>query len=417
MHSQKFTRFILVMSQVLIWALVSVKHVSAQNNVTILCPEEQSTMFPIPFPGSYYHVTQYPLEPNENYQFERLNQSGTSKLIFPLSREQSLKLLLPTISPDGHYMVFRPFKKGTELIVWDTLTNEIARLELQENDINYLLYGSMNAYYSIEQDKLAWVDSHHLKIQYYNAPHETWIKSQKILTINETPFSITEGIKEDIVYPQLPIPEGNFLDSVQFSPNGNYATSMSLQRNPSGSTDFVSSIQIYDTDNETLVYHYEPSGDYYPASSPVWLPNDELAFIFLRPGNGDAAWKIIELQPEQGFQEDFNIQQAIEAAFGADAGPLGFAPVVSPSGEHIAFSIYVPNEQKSYFMIYTPSTQQIIIICNPAPDVSIRQFLPFWVPGENYFAYWGDGNAYVYGLADGSFYTLPSERIFVGWIA
>src|SRR5688572_22750821 len=98
------------LSVVLLITLMLLNKVSAQDSITIFCdttfnPDE--TRVPDPFPGAYYRVLSGRGD-ESTYVFERIDQSGTTQLTSPFSIEESQRLLQPSVSPNGRYIVFQP---------------------------------------------------------------------------------------------------------------------------------------------------------------------------------------------------------------------------------------------------------------------------------------------------------------------
>jgi hypothetical protein len=390
----------------------------AQNSITVICGSATPQPWQHNLPGTYFHLIEapYDLEANSNYSFEAVSASDSRIYNIPFSPDISRDLFTPSISPDGRFMAFRPASPDVGLTVWDLKTNAVARLPLQPDDLAYLPFNP-DLSYQRNHNLLVWLDNHHLLLQYYFDDMATinidWIVAQKTYTIQEMPFAIIEQPREDIVYPDFPIPEGNLLARVKFSPDARYAIQLSEQllQGVAGSR---LRVQIYDLKNQLLMYDIIPTAELYPVMKPIWMPSGNTTFILFRSPGGEPG-QVSELHADDNFREDLGLQQEIENAFGMDAGITHMTPVVSPSGAYIMFAAYAPLTQTSYLLRYEPATGQATAFCDPGPGPLSDEKYPFWVPGEQHFAYYANGMVYVIGLTDGAFYTLPSDRLFVGW--
>jgi len=400
----------------IIFLLASIRVTVAQDNITVVCDSATPQPWQHNLPGTYFHLIEspYDLEANSNYSFEAVSASDSRIYNVPFSPAISRDLLTPSVSPDGRYIVFRPASSQVGLTVWDLQTNAVASLPLQPADLEYLTI-DFDLPYQRNHNLLVWLDNRRLLLQYYDdrSRRSDWVIANKQITIQETPFAILEEPREDINYPDFPIPEDNLLARVEFSPDGRYATQISdqLLQGVAGS---CLRVQIYDVQSQLLVYEIVPTAELYPVKKPVWMPDGNTLFISFRSPGGKPG-QVLELHADDGFQEDWSLQQAINSTFGAEAGTSNMIPVISPSGIHIMFAVYAPSTKQTYLTRYTPSTGEINAVCDPGPGPYSDEKYSFWVSGEQYFAYYGNGTSYVIGLADGTFYTLPSDRLFVGW--
>jgi hypothetical protein len=397
---------------------ICIRLMVAQDNITVVCGSATPQPWQHNLPGTYFHLIEspYDLEANSNYSFEAISISGNQQYNIPFTSEISRDLLTPSVSPDGRYMVFRPTSSDVGLTVWDLQTNAIATLSLQPTDLDYLAFNP-DLSYQRNHNLLVWLDNRHLLLQYYYDDAATitidWIVARKIYTIQDASLTILEEMRENINFPVLPIPEGNLLERVEFSPDQRYAIQISEQL-IQGVAGGRSRFQIYDLQSLKLLYDIVPTAELYPVSKPVWMPDGNTTFIVFRSPTVKIG-QVLELHANNNIQEDWRLQQAITNSLGADSGITNMTPVVSPSGQYMMFAVYAPLTQTSYLLRYEPSTGQATAICDPGPGPLSDERYPFWVPGEQHFAYYANGELYVTSMGDGTFSTLPSDRLFVGW--
>lgn len=370
-------------------------------------------------PGTYFHIIEEPdIATNTNYRVEAISVSGSQQYSLPLPPETGENLFDPSFSPDGRYVVFRPASTEVGLTVWDLQTNAVASLSLQLSDFEYLNPSPFNLSYQRDRDLLIWLDSSHLLLRYFNDPANDFDKAvykKKKFSINESPLSINEAAEEVIVYPNLPIPNGNKYPAIEFSPDHRYATRISYQ-SIYGHVEILPGLQIYDIQlTPNLVYDTIPTAESYPNTLPIWMPDGNTAFILFRSLDYRSR-SILELHSNEDFREDLSLQQTLNDTFGTKVLPGGMDPAVSPSGQHIIFSAYVPTTEKNYFVRYTPSTKQITAICDTESLGTGNESYFFWVPGERYFAFWTTSDVHVISLEDGTRFTLPSNYFSVGWV-
>src|SRR5689334_3916641 len=105
----------------------------AQGSINVICGSPTPQPWQNNLPGTYFHVIESPHTTlgNSNYRFEAVSASGSRVYDVPFSRQTSLNLYTPRVSPDGRYMVFRPTSSKVGLTVWDLQTNAVASLSLQ----------------------------------------------------------------------------------------------------------------------------------------------------------------------------------------------------------------------------------------------------------------------------------------------
>ncbi|MCA9913137.1 MAG: hypothetical protein KC496_07300, partial [Anaerolineae bacterium] len=328
----------------------------AQVNIPIVCGSGTPQAWQPTLPGTYFRVIEAPYDEQgvSNYRFEALSASGSQVYSVPFPPEIGLHLFTPSTSPDGRYMVFRPTIAEVGLTIWDLQTNETASLPLQPTDLDYLTI-NFNLSYQRNNNLLVWLDSRHLLLQYYFDDIHTskidWVLGQKVFTIQEAPLAILEGVREDITYPNLPVPEGNFLERIEFSPDHRFATLMTEQT-IQGKAGSAMRLQIYDLQNQTLVYDVNPTIDLYPIFKPIWMPDGNTVFIvFISPSSPGP---VLELHADQGFREDWSLQQALTGTFGPDAGISYMNPIINSSGSAILFAAYAPTTDQRYLLRYTP---------------------------------------------------------------
>ncbi|MCB9457894.1 MAG: hypothetical protein H6671_18075 [Anaerolineaceae bacterium] len=390
----------------------------AQVNIPVICGSGTPQSWQPTLPGTYFHLIESPYDEkgSSNYRFEAMSASGNQVYSVPFPPEIGLDLFTPSTSPDGRYMVFRPTSSEVGLTVWDLQTNATASLLLEPTDLDYLTF-NISLSYQRNNNLLIWLDSRHLLLQYYFDDSSTisidWMIASKVYTIQEAPFSIVESTRQDIIYPELPVPQGNRLPRTEFSPDHHYAVHISEQATYGVSVGDPR-IQIYDLQTGGLVYDNIPTTEAYPIDKLIWMQNSNLVFLLLSERN-TSLWKVVELHIDDTFLEDWDLQQLINNTFGMEAGIASMIPVVSPSGESIMLEVYVPATERNYLLLYTPSMDQITAFCDYGPGALTEETYPFWGPYEQDFAYYSNGELYVTNLEDGAYTVLPSDRLFVGW--
>ena len=90
------------------------------------------TQMPDEFTGTYYATVSDTFVNLEPYVIHAYSQSNVTSLYPPIPTNEIRFADSPTVSPDGRLMAFRTFSDNSDLVVWDTITNELAYLSLPD---------------------------------------------------------------------------------------------------------------------------------------------------------------------------------------------------------------------------------------------------------------------------------------------
>jgi hypothetical protein len=134
------------------------------------------------------------------------------------------------------------------------------------------------------------------------------------------------------------------------------------------------------------------------------------------PGTTPVEFAVAQVNAEQGFQINSDLQQALEATFGADV--TVFSPsisVLNAVGTKYVLRIYVPQTQLEYLVIYQTDTGEITAICDDG-EIQPQYYFPVWGPNDDYFGYWNNGWVIAYDVNTGQGYRTDGIG-FVGWIS
>lgn len=400
--------------------LFPVQPMAAQSEVAVFCDETfdlSDKQMPAQFQGAYFYILSGFGNPEGVYRFARITQEGTTQLQSPFSAEMVQTLHTPRVSPDGRLMVFRPSSADTPLTIWDMTTDEVATVLLPIEESTYLNSGGFPQDWF--QDKLIWIDSTHLAIQFRD--YDTGqIEALTRITTHLNPLAITREPKEHLVFSQFPIPPGNDTPVTFLSPQEDFASVLSWASLPGHPR--ARQLQIFDVNTNTLVFDLPPSEVLLSNNTaPIWL-TDESRVFFSSSNELTYESKFIELDALNGFVAKQQFSQLMDSTFGtAYSTSIAFRTNTSPDGTRIAFEIggtvQGESDRRAYVIIYTPQTGEITAMCDPHDVFSTDLTYPVWSPDNQYFGIWDGGRVVVFDTQTGNIYAFPTTNdSFVGWV-
>jgi len=385
--------------------------------VQVFCDADETfSRFPDPFPGTVFNV----LRPNEtrtDYQLRRTTQSSTETIPIPIPSDLIGKLTYSHVSPDGRYVTLTPIEIGVPLVVWKIDTDELATVPLSDSDVQYLLTDSLPE--SRQLQKIMWSDNQHMVMHYFDLDYVwfDYLIAEKQFTVIDEPFQIIEGTQTEIAYPPIDAPAENTDVGKVFSPQGNYVTIASSQRNEDFT--FGRRFQIYDTNTFQLVADFQSNPNRVLGGAPLWTPDESSLFLWNRLPNSPYLNKseITQIIVGQNFRENRELFNTLESFWGSDIKisglSLNLAMAMSPSGNNLVLHLYVAEQNQYHVIAFNLKTGEIVAKCDEThPDSSLSYLL--WSPDERYFGYWG-GNIRLFDLTNGVRYGMDGEG-FVGWV-
>lgn len=380
----------------------------AQPLFTIVCDASFERFKTLrPFPGVSYRVL---LEeaPQTLYQLERVTPQGTDQQVIPLHETVTRKVYPLSVSPDGRYLVFAPREHNIPLVIWKVDTGEIAELPLSEADIDYLNLGANSV--ESQRNKLRWTDNTHLLLRYFDLDYQwfNFLLAEKLLTVIDTPFEIEEGVRTEVVYPDLPLPPHSSFGKPIFSPNRSYVTLVSLY--------LYTRLQIYDnrTQPPNLIIDLESDNTRGILSNPIWTPNEKTFFANYRiTSSSEVKFGVARADADQNFQLSDSLQPLLEANLGTGTTLIHpFITSINSNGTKLVTRVFVPQESQEYLVVYHINTGDVTAICDDGEMTKL--WYPIWGPNDEYFGFWDNGWVIAYHLETGEGYRMNGIG-FVGW--
>ncbi|MBZ0285625.1 MAG: hypothetical protein K8L97_33145 [Anaerolineae bacterium] len=385
--------------------------------VQVFCDADETfSQSPDPFPGTVFNV----LRPNEtrtDYQLRRTTHDSTETTTIPIPTDLIGKLTYSHVSPDGRYVTLTPLEIGVPLVIWKIGTDELATLPLSDSDVQYLLTDSLPE--SRQLQKITWLDKQHMVMQYFDLDYVwfDYLIAEKQFTVIDEPFQIIEGTQTEIAYPTIDGPTENTDVGKVFSPQGNYVTIASTQRNEDFT--FGRRFQIYDANTLQLVTDFQSHSNRVLGGTPLWTPDESSLFLWNMLPNSPYLNKseITQIIVEQDFKENRDLFNTLESFWGSDIKisglSLNLAMAMSPSGNYLALHLYEAEQNQYYVIVSNLKTGEIVAKCDEGyPDTSLAY--PLWSPDERYFGYWA-AHIWVFDLTNGQRYSINGEG-FVGWV-
>lgn len=388
--------------------------------VTILCDpifNVVQTHPPDPFPGVYYGVLAGQQGNNDPWMFQEITASGVREVQAPFSPSQASQVGIPSLSPDGLRMAFRPFLGSNDLTVWDIATGEVATLTLSSDEARYIQYN------------FRWLDQYVQKVV-WNGPDRLLIHvfDEEVMgirvlrtieiTVSSNPLRLRRSGDYPVTYPVFPIPEdSDGLYSAYISPQRHYVLWLTYAK------EYLTGLhlQLYDLESGHLVFDFPPTdlGTAEPPYALAWSPNERFLLFNIErfDESGYVARRYVEVDLAQGFMADTSLEQALVNTFGYQVDVGASFPVWSPDGRDIAFGIYGTSQGERYIVAYTPETRKLTAICDKNNRVSLDTFQMIWSPDSRYVGYWDFGKVIIFDLQTGEVYRLPNVNLnyFVGW--
>jgi hypothetical protein len=385
--------------------------IKAQSNIESRCvsfdPSILVTGPILDFPGSYYYTTRIgSVGPDYIWEFGVTDATEQRIIQAPFSQEIAQRITFPRISPDGTKMAFIPLF-GTEIMVWNVTTGEIASLAITEELAEYLR--QYDAYNIRAFNKLVWISASEIALQYF---HEySWDISNPVFRVNmsvsEQPLSIT--LQTSLPAGDLEAVQPTISPSNAMSPNGRYQLDMGID---ALSFPYPQPFQVIDTRTNQVVLEVELSQGVESLGEPIWSA-DENRMLYVE--QVVAGTQLAEYVVRENFRRDTRLNTLLEIQFGTSTGISSLYPVLlSPDGTHIAFGYVNQQSNNEYSMIrYDLVSGELVVVCDDSPTSG--GIYPFWAPtGHRFAAYWY-GNVKVYDFETGNRYLLPGNS-FVGWI-
>ncbi|MCC6615551.1 MAG: hypothetical protein IT320_18910 [Anaerolineae bacterium] len=407
----------LMVSSVLPMLAINLTPVEAQNVPPVLCGNVIDG-FPPNAAGDYFYTLSEVRDPGVLYRFMRKSAIESTELTAPFSPEVVQTLGLPHVSPDGRLIAFIPVLPVTSLTVWDMTTNETATLELSLEETEHLnaLYDPFSRAFR----RLEWTSAQTFAIKYYDDasnPVSNRMLRETQFHVMIDPLSVQRSTDAFVEYPTLPLPTEKSEPAIFLSPLGNYATQISLQFLP-GYYD-VRRMQIFDLDDDIVVFDAVPSADEIVRGRPRWLADESGFFYVAAPPQADARLNFA-VHTGNAFVLDNAFFSAIEQAVDGETYLFPtLIPTINPNSDGIGFAILVDREthEDKYIAAYLPHEARLSIVCNPIGYGNTDLLYPFWSPEGRYFGYWNTVGTLAFDLQTGDIYRMPDVRQeWVGWV-
>jgi PA14 domain len=388
-------------------------------SLQVLCDttdNPQQAHLPDPFPGIFYRVL-FPDDTQSGYILEQVSQNGIESFPIPIPSEWNGEVTPSEVSPDGRYQVIEPSELNV-LAVWKIGTSEIAMLSLGAEEMEALRTNVEP--YQRQDNKLVWTSPSTLELRYLDFGQTTTTVplATRIITVTDSPLTLTMGPKVDVPYPAIPLPPNHRSGVKYFSPQMQYVILSSREIVTGRFPD--STLQVYETATQTLRSTILPDLDGGPSGHPVWRPNEDRFFVLSNDPIETLVGRstIMEVRVDQGFQQNTSLQQALFAQFGSEVSlDRGVWPIFSPSGNLLMFSIRNYATMEAYLVVQNMNTGVITAICTPTEPVFEVDRIA-WSPDETLVGYRSTFNdqVIVYHVTNGTIYRIPVQR-HVGWLS